>query len=80
MATTDFAIGFDRAQAAYDAAEPDWVECECGDDCPRSCPCQELWCPCGEANAKRDRQGWEDGPCLGPEECIGCENCEEDAA
>lgn len=50
--------GFDRAQAAYDAAEPDWCECDCDEDCPPRCPCQDPRCLCGAENADIEREYW----------------------
>lgn len=51
---TTFAIGFDKAQADYDHAEPD-NECRCPDDCD-TCSPGEAYC-CGRCTSAYD-----DGP------------------
>jgi hypothetical protein len=51
-------IGFDRAQSAYDHAEPDWRECDCDDDCRRGCECDDPRCLCGADRAEIEREYW----------------------
>ncbi len=53
-----FASNFALAQSQYDHAEPDWCECDCDEDCPPRCPCQDPRCLCGAENDAMEREYW----------------------